>query len=115
MSDYSNVSSNTDNDSETEPDKDNNTNDNDNDNSIDDANKIRFYKPDQMSMFFNGYIYNHVVKNENGTSRWRCSACNGCALITKNGLIVREPKNDAKHIPKFCEQKFESEIQCLIK
>ena len=85
MSDYSNVSSNTDNDSETEPDKDNNTNDN----SIDDANKIRFYKPDQMSMFFNGYIYNHVVKNENGTSRWRCSACNGCALIIKKGLIVR--------------------------
>ena len=91
MSDYSNVSSNTDNDSETEPDKDtikdNNTNDdNDNDNSIVDANKIRFYKPDQMTMFFNGYIYSHVVKNENGTSRWRCSACNGCALITKNGI-----------------------------
>ena len=82
--------------------------DKDSDNTIIDVNKIRYFKPDQLSLIYNGYIYTHIVKNENGTSRWRCISCNGCALITKGDLIVREPKKDGIHIPKICQQKVEA-------
>ena len=94
-------------DSESDKDLDKNS-DKDADNTIIDVNKIRYFKPDQLSLIYNGYIYTHIVKNENGTSRWRCISCNGCALITKGDLIVREPKKDGIHIPKICQQKVEA-------
>ena len=36
--------------------------DKDADNTIIDVNKIRYFKPDQLSLIYNGYIYAHIVK-----------------------------------------------------
>ena len=57
------------------------TSDSDLEQSITDKKQIRYYKPDQTQMVYDGYIYNFVLKNKNKTSRWRCSTCCGCALV----------------------------------
>ena len=64
------------------------TSDSDLEQSITDKKQIRYYKPDQTQMVYDGYIYNFVLKNKNKTSRWRCSTCCGCALVNVNSNII---------------------------
>ena len=119
-----------------ENDDDNSSNnDSELEQSIIDQKQIRYFKPDQTQLVYDGYIYNFIVKNKNKTSRWRCSTCCGCALVnihsntcisfttlfsiylkvTKDSIIIKEPAKDGIHIPRTCQQKCETEIQCLIK
>ena len=79
------ISSNSDSDSE---DYNSSNNDSELEKSIIDQKQIRYFKPDQTQLVYNGYIYNFIVKNKNKTSRWRCSTCCGCALVNVNSNII---------------------------
>ena len=59
---------------------DENSSDSSDDNKI----PIVYFKPDQLQLVYNGYIYNRVgkEKNRDDTVRWRCSSCFGCANKT---------------------------------
>ena len=53
---------------------------------------IVYFKPDQLQLVYNGYIYNRVEneKNRDDTVRLRCSSYSGCAIKTKENFIIEE-------------------------
>ena len=58
---------------------------------------IVYFKPGQLQLVYNGYIYNRVgkEKNKDETVRWRCSHCSGCAIKTKENFIIEEPDTNS--------------------
>ena len=62
--------------------------------------KIEYFVPDQLQLFFEGYIYKRVGREVNfdKTWRWRRSYCNGCALKTKGKYINKEPTSKCTYI-----------------
>ena len=61
------ISSNSDSDSD---DDNSSNNDSELEKSIIDQKQIRYFKPDQTQLVYNGYIYNFIVKNKNNRRKF---------------------------------------------